>query len=134
MFCTPVSRKGAQRVKISRLSRARILFIYAFERKVEELKNSCLQAVNCLFEGGIFNKLKTELEICKSFGEKESANDRNIRSKLSCFLSLNPFKIKPSRFSPSAITLVESVRFRNCLNFDILLSFRASQLKYSGIS
>lgn len=38
---------------------------------MEELKNSCLQAVNCLFEGGFFNELKTELEICKKIGEKE---------------------------------------------------------------
>ena len=121
-------------MKISRLSRARILLIYAFERKVEELKNSCSQAVNYLFEGGIFNKLKTELEICKRFGENESANDRNIRldsfflmsgllfisnahRSYHVFQSLNPFKTKPSSFSPSAITLVESVRFRKVYIF-----------------
>ena len=49
--------------------------------------------------------------------------------KLSCFLKPDPFKTKPSSFSPSAITLVESVRFRKVYIFWYFTSLQSFSVK-----
>lgn len=58
MFCTPATRKTlVARGNLAFVTRAFIISIYAFERKVEEYwKNWCLVTVNCLCEWRIFNQ------------------------------------------------------------------------------
>ena len=58
MFCTPATRKTlVARGNLAFVTRAFIMSIYAFERKVEEYwKNWCLLTVNCLCEWRIFNQ------------------------------------------------------------------------------
>ena len=59
-FAFPLRKARAARGNLAFVTREFIFSSYAFERKVEEWaeewKNSCLQAVNCLYEWRIFNQ------------------------------------------------------------------------------